>query len=135
MNRLMLMFALAASSLCAQDWIPSHIVAVDEYPWLARVAGTTGNVVVKCTLNKDGSVASAEILSGPALLREKTQQNAQLWKFHRTTSKGHTKEDSVTLAYQFRLEGGPKDTRVCSFVVDLPNVVHVVAPFPLPMID
>jgi outer membrane biosynthesis protein TonB len=73
--------AVTAAASGAQDWVPAHIVAVTDYPRLAWIAVASGDVVVRCLLNKDGSVAKAEALSGPGLLKEKTVQNATLWRF------------------------------------------------------
>ena len=130
----LLMIALFASALGAQDWVPTHIVAIAEYPRLARIAHLTGDVEVLCFLNKDGSVAEAAA-TGPGILKDQARQNALLWKFHRTSPKKRTDGNSVTLTYRYRLEGGPAETSQASFSVDLPNVVHVVAQTMVAMID
>jgi TonB family protein len=135
MSRLLLMIALAASGLCAQDWVPTHIVAITEYPRLAWIAQVTGDVIIRCSLNKDGSVAKADVVSGPPLLGQQALQNAIIWKFQRDPPKKNQTQGFVTLTYQYRLEGGPKDAPHASFVVDLPGIIHVVAPIPVPMID
>ena len=112
-----------------------HIVAITDYPRLAWIAQASGDVVVRCLLNKDGSVAKAEVLSGHGLLKEKTEQNAILWRFRLNSSRKMKREEFVTMTYRYRLEGDRKDNPHASFSVDLPNTVHVVAPFPVPMID
>ena len=109
-SRFLVAIALAATGACAQDWAPMRIVAITDYPRLAWIARTTGDVMIRCYLDKEGSVVKAEVRSGPPLLGEEALHNAGL-------------------------EGGPKDTPHSSFAVDLPNVVHVVAPTPVSMID
>lgn len=124
----MLMFVLVASSLFAQDWVPTRIVAITRYFPLAAMARVSGDVVVKCVLDKDGSVMSAEVVSGPSLLKEQARTNALLWKFKRSPLADATNDNSVTLIYQYRLDGERPDNRLTSFSVDLPNTVHIIAP-------
>jgi TonB family protein len=135
MKRLLIAFALVASSLCAQDWAPTRIVAITSYLPLAKMARASGDVIVKCLLNKDGSVASAEVISSHVLLKEQARANALLWKFQRTAPGGVTSDNSVTLTYQYRLDGERPDDRLTSFSVELPNTVHIIAPLPVPMIN
>jgi len=128
--------ALTAAALGAQDWTPVHIEALTDYPRLAWIAQVIGDVTVRCTLDADGSVVKAEATSGPGgLIAEAALKNAALWKFRRATPKGRNKGGSATVTYQFRLEGASKDTTHSTFVVDLPNVVRIVAPHPPLMVD
>lgn len=70
----------------AQAWTPKRIVAVAEYPRIARLARVSGEVSVRCSLNADGSVFKAEVISGPSLLKEQAVQNALRWRFERTSA-------------------------------------------------
>ena len=90
--------------------------------------------VIKCLLNRDGSVASAEPVSGPGLLKDQARRNAMLWRFRRASRK-RTNNYSFTLTYRYKLEGDPEDGRHASFAVDLPGLVDIVAHLPPPMID
>jgi outer membrane biosynthesis protein TonB len=135
-TRLAVIVALAATALAAQDWEPVHIEALTDYPRLDWISGRTGDVVIRCTLDRDGSVVKAEVKSGPGgLITGAAVKNVALWKFRRVNPKGRNRGGTATIIYQFRLEGGPGDSSHSTFVVDLPNVVHVVPPLPVPMID
>ena len=116
---------LAFLPVLAQDWTPKRVVAITDYVPLARAARVFGDVQIRCFLDTNGIVTRAEVISGHALLREQARQNATLWKFQRT---GAGDENTVTLKYQYRLEGEPKDLNHTVFVVDLPNTIQIIAP-------
>jgi len=134
LSRFVFAVVVSAISLWGQDWVPTRIVAITEYPTLAWIAHFTGDVVIKCLLNRDGSVASAEPVSGPGLLKDQARRNAMLWRFRRASRK-RTNNYSFTLTYRYKLEGDPEDGRHASFAVDLPGLVDIVAHLPPPMID
>ncbi len=128
--RLICCVAVCALALCGcgKDWTPKRIVAITDYVPLARQARTAGDVEIKCTLAADGSVTTAEVISGHPLLGEQARRNALLWKFQRTSvQRGGS---TVTLKYQYRLEGEPVDRVHTVFVVDLPNTIRIIAPTP-----
>jgi len=129
MKGLLLATILSVSALCAQDWVPTRIVAITDYVPLARMARVSGDVVVKCSLDKDGTVVMAEVISGHSLLKEQARRNALLWNFHRTDPSGATRHETVTLIYQYRLEGLPVEHAITKFSFEFPNVIRVVAPF------
>ena len=122
---------IVLGTMCAfgQDWTPKRIVAIADYVPLARQARIYGDVQVKCFLDADGSVLRAEVLSGHPLLREQARKNALLWKFQRTGPKA---SNTVTLNYQYRLEGELQDQARTGahtvFFVDLPNTIQIIAP-------
>src|SRR5690242_3270368 len=105
--RLICCVAVCALALCGcgKDWTPKRIVAITDYVALARQARIAGDVEIKCTLAPDGSVTSAEVVSGHPLLGEQARQNAMLWKFQRSSEQGT--DNTVILKYQYRLEGNP----------------------------
>src|SRR5580698_2673248 len=127
--RIFLCFVLGAISVFGQDWTPKRIVAIAEYVPLARAARISGDVQVKCILDADGSVLSAEVLSGHPLLREQARTNALLWKFQKT---GPQASNTVTLTYRYRMEGELQDQARTGahtvFLVDLPNTIQIIAP-------
>ena len=121
---MLLSFAVGAVSICAQDWAPSRIVAITDYLPLARQAQISGDVEIKCYLDATGSVIRAESLSGHPLLKEQARKNARLWKFKRAGAQG---SNTVTLKYQYRLEGVPQDRAPTAFAVDLPDRIQIVS--------
>lgn len=52
-----------------------------QYPELARRMHVSGTVVVQLTIQPDGSVSDAKVLSGHALLGPAAQQAVKRWKF------------------------------------------------------
>ena len=123
--RMLVSFVISAVSLFAQDWTPKRIVAITDYVPLARQARISGDVEIKCSLDTNGSVLSAEALSGHPLLRDQARQNALLWKFQRAGTQGN---NTVTLKYRYRLEGELQNRAHTVFVVDLPSTIDIIAP-------
>jgi TonB family protein len=124
-----ILFALTALAAWSQDWTPSKIVAITEYPRIPRLARVQGSVEVKCTLDSSGSVISAEAVSGHRLLQEPARQNALQWKFERVSKEAVG--SSVTLKYEFLLDGKRPDDAKTTFVFELPNRIQIIAPVSL----
>jgi TonB family protein len=130
-----IMFAFL-TPLVAQDWVPIRIVGVD-YPALAIQARIAGKVSVKCILDENGRVASAEILevSGPSkgireLLGTAAQQNALQWLFIRSGSVTQ-QQPSAVIIYEFGFQVNPTSPRSQSkFILDFPLSVRVIADIP-----
>ncbi len=122
----LILFGLAAISVLAQDWTPSKIVAITDYPRVPKLARIQGTVEVKCTLDSNGSVTAAEAISGPRQLQEPARQNALQWRFRRASKEGQY--NSVILQYDFLLDGKRQDDSKTAFVFELPNRIQVVAP-------
>jgi TonB family protein len=117
---------LVAFSTCAQDWTPSRIVAITEYPDLASRLRITGEVEIKCTLDSGGSVTKAEIVSGNQWLRDAARENALLWKFK--FQGDAPQSNSVTLTYIFTIGDQAKRDNHTDFLVDLPNTIRIITP-------
>ncbi len=119
-------FALAFS-VNAQDWEPTRIVAITDYVPLAAQARISGDVLIRCTLASDGSVLSADFLSGKRLLAAQARENALQWRF-RHSKAGKNRDNAITLTHRYRLDGDSKDRSEASFTVDLPDEVTIIAP-------
>jgi TonB family protein len=71
------------------------------YPPIARTAGIKGEVVLALGIRRDGSVESANVVSGPLLLRQAALDSAQQSQFEcRGCGESAT---SYSLSYTFRL--------------------------------
>jgi TonB family protein len=101
-------------------------VAIRDYVPLAKMARVSGIVEVKCTLDDNGSVRQAEVISGHPLLKEQARRNAMLWQFQRTSPE--VKTNSVTLFYEYLLEGTLQEHDNTVFVVEPPNRIQIIAP-------
>jgi TonB family protein len=121
-----IVLVLTPLSVWAQDWTPTKIVAITDYPALPRAARIQGTVEVRCTLDSSGNVTVAAVLSGPPELRDAARSNALQWKFQRTSPE--VRGSSTTLTYVFLLEGAPQNRVNTTFVFELPNRLQIVAP-------
>lgn len=75
------------------------------YPPVARLANTTGDVEVKLTVRRDGSVESARVLSGPPMLQQAALNSAQQSRFE---CRGCAQElTSQSFIYSFQLIASP----------------------------
>jgi len=73
------------------------------YPQIARVAHIEGELALTVTLNHDGTVKSAVVVSGPPLLAEAALLSAKQSQFECRTC--DESSPSVELKYTFRLIG------------------------------
>ncbi len=71
-----------------------------RYPPLSRQARITGDVRVNVRVRPDGTVASAEVLSGHPMLAPEAVENARLSQYE---CHGFTSETEYVLAYTFGL--------------------------------
>jgi TonB family protein len=114
----------SAESLIA--WEPRRIVAPERYPKLAGMAGTEGIVEVRCMLAEDGTVLSADAISGHPLLRAGAVENAKQWQFRPISSRATTAPREVNLFYAFELVGSPAQREPKTrFSFDYPNRVRL----------
>jgi TonB family protein len=74
-----------------------------DYPQEAKDAGVAGTVAVKILLEDDGSVISAEAVSGPQVLRAAAEEAAREATFAPTYLGGEPVRVSGTLTYNFGL--------------------------------
>jgi TonB family protein len=77
-----------------------------EYPSLARAARARGVVVVEVQVNADGSVASAQAMSGHPLLQRSAAGAASRWRF-----KPGARAASARLTFDFRWEQAEEEVK------------------------
>jgi TonB family protein len=63
---------------------PAGRIRAVEYPGYARERGIEGTVTAELTLNADGAVTDARIVSGPAELRKSVLQGVLNWRFDKS---------------------------------------------------
>src|SRR4051812_17918646 len=101
-----LLILTIASACHAEDaavWTPARIVNID-YPLLALQSRTHGPVEIECMLADDGSVSSAKIRSGSALLGRAVLERIGEWRFRASSSAAPKSPAAVTLTFTFQLE-------------------------------
>jgi TonB family protein len=112
-------FAQAAAT---SDATQGGVVFVNRlgpvYPPIARVAHISGEVVLALGIRRDGSVESANVVSGPPILRQAALDSAQQSQFEcRGCGESAT---SYSLSYTFRLV----DVGCCATTEELAKIAH-----------
>ncbi len=72
------------------------------YPPLARTANVSGAVVVEVTIDEQGNVVTARVLSGHPLLREASLNAARGWKWKPTMLNGSPVKVIGTITFNFQ---------------------------------
>jgi TonB family protein len=75
------------------------------YPPLARQARIMGDVQIKLSIRNDGSIASAEVVSGHPLLQQSALESAQKSKFTCSDCTQDLNSYSLTFTFGFRNDG------------------------------
>jgi len=73
------------------------------YPPAAKAARVSGTVTVQVEVDEDGSVAKAEAVSGPSLLREAAEDAAREARFSPTRLSGQPVRVAGVITYHFVL--------------------------------
>ncbi len=95
---LLVVSLLLVPSFAWADWEPTEVVGL-VYPRAARSARITGVVVVRLSLDSQGVVTAATILSGHPVLAKAAKENAGRWKF-KDSQQSPTSGDPI-LVYHF----------------------------------
>jgi TonB family protein len=77
--------------------------AEPTYPPLAKAAEVSGTVVVEITVDEEGNVIAASVVSGHPLLRDAAVEAARQWQFTPTTLQGEAVKVIGTLTFNFAL--------------------------------
>lgn len=104
------------------------IAVAPGYPPLALSSGTSGEVKVKATVDAEGTVISAHVISGPQLLREGCREAAMQWKFVSLESGAATRETELTFAFLVAPRG--TTTAKLTTVFKQPNRVEITRIIP-----
>ncbi|HEY6443110.1 MAG TPA: energy transducer TonB, partial [Candidatus Acidoferrales bacterium] len=76
-----------------------------EYPAAAREAHVTGEVVLHCTVGKDGAVHTLEYVSGPRILLAAAIDAARQWRYRPLRVNRQPLEVDTTITVVFALDG------------------------------
>ncbi len=72
------------------------------YPVAARQASIDGDVVIHAVIDKNGSVAKADVISGPAMLRQAALTAVLRWKYAPSVLDGQPVSVETTVTVKFR---------------------------------
>jgi TonB family protein len=124
--RLIFIIVAASVAACGQEWRFVRIVGLSEYPALARQAGISGRVVLRCTVKEKTEAASCSIVSGHKVLAQAARNNAEKWRFQISGANSRT----ISLVYNFELtlRGSTHERPITSFVFEYPDIVTVTSP-------
>lgn len=92
-----------------------------NYPPLAKAARVSGSVVVEVTLDEEGNVISARVISGHPLLKDAAVSAAKGWKFNPTLLQGTPVKVIGTITFNFNLDHSREIEAVKKQLVDDPN--------------
>ncbi|MBS1813619.1 MAG: TonB family protein [Acidobacteria bacterium] len=73
------------------------------YPAAASAARVAGEVRVQASIDRDGNVAAARVISGPPLLRDAALDAVHQWRFRPRVSHGKPAPSSATAVLDFEL--------------------------------
>ena len=111
-------FAQAPNGSGGQSAVVLAKLTPPVYPPIARVAHISGEVVLALGIRRDGSVESANVVSGPPILRQAALDSAQQSQFEcRGCGESAT---SYSLSYTFRLV----DVGCCATTEELAKIAH-----------
>jgi outer membrane biosynthesis protein TonB len=82
-----------------EDMKVGHFEDMTRYPPFARAAHRQGIVVIRATLDGEGSVVDAAAVSGSQLLIPDSLTNAKKWRFQPNAYK------AAVIVYNFRITG------------------------------
>jgi TonB family protein len=72
------------------------------YPLAAKQAMVDGDVVIHATIDKNGNVTEAQVISGPSILREAALTAVRRWKYAPSMLDGQTISSETTVTVKFR---------------------------------
>lgn len=71
------------------------------YPAIARTARVEGRVVITTSVEKDGSITGAKVVSGPVMLRQAALDALRQWKYAPGTLNGQPVPVDITVTLEF----------------------------------
>ena len=72
-----------------------------EYPLAARGSNSGASVLVRVTIDAEGSVIQTKAIEGPVVFRRASEEAARKWKFRPATRDGHAIESEQIIQFRF----------------------------------
>ncbi|MGH9711865.1 MAG: TonB family protein [Candidatus Acidiferrales bacterium] len=92
------------------------------YGRVARAAHVVGVVVLSVTIDPEGKVIQAELVSGSPLLSNDAIENVRSWIFKRPEHSPVVQR----IVYEYRMEGEASEVGISNATFDLPDHVRIV---------
>jgi TonB family protein len=116
------------------SWAVSRVVSM-EYPQLAIQARIQGRLTVECTLNKNGTVSTAQIVDSDSmtqqamlLLGQAVLENVRQWRF-RKHAQDREQSSTIRIHDTFAFQDIPSSKRTTRFIFDFPDLVYVITSY------
>lgn len=109
-----LALAQTAGSGAPKTWIGIVKLSPPIYPPIAREARILGDVTLRMEIRRDGTVASAEVVSGPVMLKQAALESAQKSTFSCENCSQEMTEYFLTYTFGFRRDNNCGFTRLRS---------------------
>ncbi len=74
-----------------------------QYPWEAKQQGVQGEVILSCTISKDGHMKRLEVLAGPPMLQKAALDAVSQWVYHPYLLDGQPVEVETDITVVFDL--------------------------------
>jgi protein TonB len=101
---------VAAATAAPRAIVPADIMqsmlvqrVMPDYPEEARQAGVEGRVLLHLTVDRDGRVAEAKVVDGPAPLQDSALRAVRQWRFEPFQNNGAPAEVETNMEVEFRL--------------------------------
>lgn len=87
----------------ATGFVPAQVArqVQPEFPLAARGSNVGGTVLVRVTIDTQGSVTSAKAVEGPLMFRRASEDAARKWKFRPATRDGYVVESDQIIQFRF----------------------------------
>jgi TonB family protein len=87
----------------ATDFVPAQAIrkVQPEYPPAARGSKASGSVLIRVTIDSQGSVIAIKVMAGPEVFRRVAEDAARKWKFRPATREGQPIESEQTIEFRF----------------------------------
>ena len=72
-----------------------------EYPLMARGSNAAGSVLVRVTIDTEGSVIETKVVEGPDVFRRAAEDAARKWKFRPATRDGQVIQSEQIIQFRF----------------------------------
>ena len=100
-------FLLTGPAKLPASWMAGQIEhsVTPDYPVSAEAAGVTGSVALHVLVGREGEVKKAEVVSGPAMLRETAMESVKQWRYKPQMRNGAHVEVDTTVMVAFTMAG------------------------------
>lgn len=120
---LLIVHCISAGDL---GWVPTTLHGL-QYPLLAAQAQVQGEVKLRLSLDPQGRVSRADVLSGNSILADAARHSLLSWKFSQSCKSAPGDPETIDFTYRFRLEGAVASHPRTAFSYEHPFKATVIS--------